>query len=59
MQNNIFIQVYGVYSRGKIKFVYDMGFTLVINGVKSFENSDYEITVTEATNHDVDDNFEV
>ena len=56
---DIIIQVYGVYSRGKLKFVYDMGFTLVINGIKNFENSSFEITVSEATNHDVDDNFEV
>ena len=36
-----------------------MSFTLVINGIKSYEDINYEITVTDATNHDIDDNFEV
>jgi hypothetical protein len=36
-----------------------MGFTLNVQGTKKFENHTMDITVTEASNHNLDDDFEV
>jgi phosphopantetheine adenylyltransferase len=42
-----------------MKFVYDCEFTLVIKGVRDFEDVTGEIKVKEVSNHTLDDDFEV
>lgn len=47
-----------MFSRGKIKFVYDCEIKVKIVGINELSGESTEITMNEVSNADLDDNFE-
>ena len=49
---------YFIFSRGKVKFLYDCSLKLKISGIKNFENLSTIVTINEISNEDEDDHFQ-
>ena len=49
---------YFIFSRGKIKFLYDCSLKLKISGIKNFENLSTTVTINEINNQDEDEHFQ-
>lgn len=47
-----------MYSRGKIKFIYDCELHLDIEGVGEYKDAKSTVTIKEISNADLDDDFE-
>lgn len=54
----LMFQTYFVFSRGKIKFIYDCEIKVNVKGQKECEGADTDVTVKEMSNADPDDDFE-
>lgn len=47
-----------MFSRGKIKFIYDCEIKLELKGLKEIEGAKTDITIKELSNADLDEDFE-
>ena len=47
-----------MFSRGKIKFIYDCEIKVELKGVKELEGIKTEVTIKELSNADLDEDFE-
>ena len=47
-----------MFSRGKIKFIYDCEIKVELKGVKEFEGVKTDVTIKELSNADLDEDFE-